>query len=178
MAEPRGQMPAAAGRGRLRASHADREQVIGMLKTAFVRGMLAKGEFDLRVGRTLASRTYADLAAVTADLPAGLTAAQPPPAGQPGETRGLRRNPVIMVATALYVGMWPVVFMMPWQDRYPHAGIGVIVMVTFFYVIMLLVGDRMMLDSWRAERSGGQQPRGPAPDAAGVIPRSRCQPSP
>ena len=62
----------AAGRGHLRASHADREQVIGTLKTAFVQGMLAKDEFDLRVGQTLASRTYADLAAVTADLPAGL----------------------------------------------------------------------------------------------------------
>jgi hypothetical protein len=38
---------AAAGdrsRGHLRASHADREQVIGVLKTAFVQGILAKGE--------------------------------------------------------------------------------------------------------------------------------------
>jgi hypothetical protein len=42
---------AAAGRrGGLRASHADREQVIGTLKAAFVQGMLAKDEFDLRVG--------------------------------------------------------------------------------------------------------------------------------
>ena len=38
----------AAGRGRLRVSHADREQVIDTLKAAFVRGMLAKDEFDLR----------------------------------------------------------------------------------------------------------------------------------
>ncbi len=35
----------------MRASHADREQVIGLLKTAFVQGRLAKDEFDLRVGR-------------------------------------------------------------------------------------------------------------------------------
>ena len=76
----------AAGRGHLRASHADREQVIGTLKTAFVQGMLAKDEFDLRVGQTLASRTYADLAAVTADLPAGLAAA-PPPRCCPGAGR-------------------------------------------------------------------------------------------
>ena len=66
---------AAGGCGRLRASHADREQVIGTLKAGFVQGRLAKDEFDLRVGQTFASRTYAELAAVTADLPAGLTAA-------------------------------------------------------------------------------------------------------
>ena len=46
----------AAGRGYLRVSHAEREQVIGTLKAAFVRGVLAKGEFDLRVSQALASR--------------------------------------------------------------------------------------------------------------------------
>jgi hypothetical protein len=66
-----------AGRGRLRASHADREHVIGVLKYAFVQGMLTKDEFDLRVGQTLASRTYAELTALTADIPAWLAEAQP-----------------------------------------------------------------------------------------------------
>ena len=61
-----------AGRGHLRASHADREQVVGTLKAAFVQGRLVKDEFDLRVGQALAPRTYAELAALTADLPAGL----------------------------------------------------------------------------------------------------------
>jgi len=56
------QVPAAVGRGHLRASHADREQVIGTLKVAFVQGMLAKDEFDLRVGQAFAARTYAELA--------------------------------------------------------------------------------------------------------------------
>ena len=74
-----------AGRGHLRASHADREQVVGILKAAFVQGMLAKDEFDLRVGQALASRTYADLAALTADLPAGLAAARPP---KPARAKG------------------------------------------------------------------------------------------
>jgi hypothetical protein len=61
----------------LRASHADREHVIGTLQAAFVQGRLGRDEFDLRVGQALASRTYADLAALTADLPAGLIAAEP-----------------------------------------------------------------------------------------------------
>ena len=64
------QDPAAAGRARLRAGHADREQVIEALKTAFVDGRLTKKELAARTGRALAARTYADLAALTADLPA------------------------------------------------------------------------------------------------------------
>ena len=41
---------AAAGRGHLLASHADREQVIDVLKAAFVQDRLTKDEFDARVG--------------------------------------------------------------------------------------------------------------------------------
>ena len=41
-----------------------------MLKSAFVQGRLTKGEFDLRVGQAFAARTYAELADVTADIPA------------------------------------------------------------------------------------------------------------
>ena len=69
---------AAAARGRLRASHGDREQTIDTLKAAFVQGRLTKDEFDARIDQTLASHTYADLAAVTADIPAGLAGARPP----------------------------------------------------------------------------------------------------
>ncbi len=69
----------------LRSSHADREQVIDVLKAAFVQGRLAKDELDLRLGRVLASRTYADLSALTADLPVRLTRAEPPePVRYPG----------------------------------------------------------------------------------------------
>src|SRR6266704_1006167 len=60
-------------RGQLRASHADRERVIAVLKAAFIQGRLTKDEFDSRVGRALGSRTCAELAALTADIPAGLT---------------------------------------------------------------------------------------------------------
>jgi hypothetical protein len=62
----------------MRASDADRERVIGVLKTAFVEGRLAKDELDLRVGQVLASRTYADLGALTADIPTGQVRAQSP----------------------------------------------------------------------------------------------------
>jgi hypothetical protein len=69
-----GTLAAAAG---LRAARADRERVIDLLKAAFVQGRLALDEFDARVGQALASRTYAELAAVTADIPAELIGALP-----------------------------------------------------------------------------------------------------
>ena len=65
------------GYGHMRASHADREQMIGMLKAAFAQGLLTKNEFDARVGRVLTSRTYADLAAVTTGLAAARPASKP-----------------------------------------------------------------------------------------------------
>jgi uncharacterized protein DUF1707 len=68
-------------RGDLRASHADREQVVRALKTAFVQGRLTEDELGARAGQVYASRTYAELAeitaAVTADIPAELTRARP-----------------------------------------------------------------------------------------------------
>jgi hypothetical protein len=56
-------------RSRLRASHADREQVIRQLKAAFVHGRLTKEEFDGRVDRAFTARTYAELTRLTDDLP-------------------------------------------------------------------------------------------------------------
>jgi hypothetical protein len=74
----RGEAPVTSqDRGRLRAAHADREQVIEVLKAAFVRGRLTKDEFDARVGQTFASRTYAELAVLTADIPAERPVAEP-----------------------------------------------------------------------------------------------------
>ena len=71
------------GHGGLRASDADRDQAVDALKAAFVQGRLAKAEFDARVGRALASRTYAELRAGTAGIPAPPTTAQPPGAPSP-----------------------------------------------------------------------------------------------
>ena len=69
--------------GRMRASRADREQGIDALKAAFVQGRLTKDELDERVARALVPQTYAELAALTDDLPAGLTSADPPQKGSP-----------------------------------------------------------------------------------------------
>jgi hypothetical protein len=97
----RSQDPAGAARGRLRAGHADREQVIRALKSAFVDGRLTKAEFAERTGRTLTARTYADLAALTADLPAELVTAAAAAAAVPAApTQGIRRPMAWAVAIA------------------------------------------------------------------------------
>ena len=53
------------------AASADRERAIGILRAAFAEGRLSQDELDDRVGRTYAARTYGELWALTADLPAG-----------------------------------------------------------------------------------------------------------
>jgi hypothetical protein len=68
MTGPQG--PAGQGRDRLRVGHADRERTIEVLKDAFVHGRLTRDELDARAGRAFSARTYADLAALTADIPA------------------------------------------------------------------------------------------------------------
>ena len=84
--------PMTAARGRLRASDADREQVIDTVKAAFVQGRLTKDELDLRAGQALTARTYAELVAATAAIPAIPAGPAGPAAAKPaGETR-LRRE--------------------------------------------------------------------------------------
>jgi hypothetical protein len=54
-----------------------REQVIATLKAALAQGRLAEDEHDERMALASATRSPAELAALTADLPAGLTARRP-----------------------------------------------------------------------------------------------------
>ena len=77
----------AMGRGRLRASDADREQVIDTLKAAFVQGWLTRDQFGVRAGQALVSRTYAELAAVTDGIPARVMGAAGPSALPVGRVR-------------------------------------------------------------------------------------------
>jgi len=160
----------ASGRGHLRASHADREQVIAALQTAFIQGRLTKDELDLRVGLTLGSRTYTDLAALTADLPAGLPAAQPPGLAVPARAQPPTNK-------ALLWGSWAIVlltvgFMLgTFPADYRVALLGVLPLL-----ITVPIAGTLTIDSWREKRSRGQLPQGPAPGAAGrASPRTDLQ---
>jgi hypothetical protein len=93
----------------MRASHTDRDQVVDVLKAAFVEDRLTKDEFDARVGAALASRTHADLAALTADLPAGPPAVRPPRTyvqARPRNTTVKTGTRVIAATTVLTGSVW------------------------------------------------------------------------
>ena len=159
------------GRGRLRASHADREQVVDVLKAAFVQDRLTKDEFDDRVGQALASRTYADLTALTADLPAEpataesataepATAAPPrhPAASRPRNATVRKGARVIAVTTAITAAAWAAVLF----TQAGGAAAGLLWSVTFMWLgIVFMVGSVMI----EARHKNG--PAGELPPAAG-----------
>jgi hypothetical protein len=53
----------------LRVGDADRDDVIIVLREAFAEGRLDQAEFEDRLGRAQIAKTYADLTALTVDLP-------------------------------------------------------------------------------------------------------------
>lgn len=61
----------------LRASHEDRDRVVEMLRVAAGDGRLTAEELDERLEFALTARTFGELTALTADLPAGGLAAVP-----------------------------------------------------------------------------------------------------
>jgi len=69
----------------MRAASADRERAVDVLKAGFAEGRLTQDEYNDRMGRAYAARTYGELTTLTADLPAGavpavwpVTVYQPP----------------------------------------------------------------------------------------------------
>ena len=150
------------GHVHLRASHADRERIVGVLKTAFVQGRLTKDEFDARLGQALSSRTNAELASLIFDLPADPASAQP-----------AREKPqialTVTVTTLLTAGLWAGVL-----AARPDSGAVAMLLFAFTFAwtgILLLTGS-VLLESRKQKRSGGQLMPPSGPDgAAGPAPR-------
>jgi hypothetical protein len=165
-------------RGRLRASHADRERVIGTLKDAFTHGLLAKDEFDHRVGQAFAARTYAELAVVTASVPAEPPVVREPvvrepvvrepvvrepvvrgptPARVQGEQPAVRPGAVAMVATALCGGVWAFTLIPHWpvnsENDPPHWLVALFFMTNIIYVFVMVIAVGFMIAEWREKRA-------------------------
>jgi len=92
-------------RGHLRASDADRERVIDTLKAAFVQGRLTIDELAMRTGLALASRTYGELTAITADIPAARSAPRPRP--RPAQLYDSRRPDKKTIAWGICMVLLP-----------------------------------------------------------------------
>jgi Domain of unknown function (DUF1707) len=146
--------------GRLRASRADREQVVEVLKAAFVEERLGRDEFELRVGRALGSRTYADLAALTVDLPAGLTRARPRrPARKPAVPKSVA---AVACASAVFaVGLGA-----------PSMGdggvvVGLVIGGAAGCVAAVLLTMLLLFHAWLEKHAGSQAPQGLPPGTGG-----------
>jgi len=149
-----GTASAARGHGRQRASHADREQVIEVLKTAFVQDRLTIDELDARAGRAFTARTYAELAALTADIPAeAATTAPPRLSARPTGKRA--RGSVTVVA--LLIALMSVAV----------TGGSLLERLAFVAMLLpltaLLFGGLLALHAWLEHRVARQLP--PAPSA-------------
>ena len=178
----RGEVPLATGRedvvaaamARLRASHADRERVIGVLKAAFVEGRLTKDEFDARAAQAFNARTYAQLAAVTTDIPAGLCGvqslrkparAQAEPSANTDVKTAVR---VIIGATLVAAPLWAVTI---FTSQFVSIISPPAVAVTWLALLIISVGATatvvvaslltvaLTLGSWHHRRQGGQPDR-------------------
>jgi hypothetical protein len=165
---------AAGPGGYLRASHADRDRVIDGLKAAFVQGRLDQDEFGHRVGQALAARTYADLAALTADLPAGGIAARPP--GPPRKRVNRSGVAVTVCLTVLAAVMLAALQAMP--DSKPFAIAMPFLVITLTLTVAAPTGWLLILHSWMEARAGRKATAGLPPGGGGPAPRRAPQASP
>jgi hypothetical protein len=141
----------------MRASHADREQVVEALKAAFVQGRLDSDEFGLRIGRALGSRTYADLAALTADLPARPVSAPTPEPGQPPRpARKSAKNKKAVVALGGATVALPGIFLLPSiPEGSPYAFPLLLLMLILYLAVP--TGWLVVLHAWIDRRAGQRQ---------------------
>jgi DUF1707 SHOCT-like domain len=155
---PGDEIAAAADRGHLRVSYTDREQAIDLLKAAFVQGRLTEGELDARVGQALAARTQAELATLSADLPAGLIA--DPPRRQPARARP--RPPVSKVAARAGLTIPPAALLAAaFLTSNEQVGELCFLVISWFVIAWVLAGTQM-LGKWYDKRSAGPLPPRPA----------------
>jgi hypothetical protein len=141
----------AEGTGHLRASHADRDQAVSVLKAAFVLGMLTKHEFDERIGQAIASRTHAELAALTVDIPAGRAVAKPLPEPQPAADKKALKAWACVTAT--FTAVAAVV-----AAATARSAIGLaeheLAVVIFVPVVAMVVGVLLLFHAWLDRRAG------------------------
>ena len=146
----------------MRASDADREQAIDVLKAAFVQGRLHKDELDARAGQAFASQTYAELAAVTADIPAAAAGVRPPPRCARPEADSSVSQVIFLctsaiVAAELFLAL--AIFAVPVY--------GTLDIAVLANLIGLPLAGGLMYDTWRASHSRERRPHGQGPRAEG-----------
>ena len=170
MAGPGDELAAAGGlgRGEFRAAHADREKVIGTLKAAFVQGMLSKDELDQRVAQAFGSRTYAELAPITADLHVEPAATRSSELARPGGAQPVLRPGVVMAAATAFCGsVWALTFLPPWplnsEGEPPRAILVLFLLTNLVYLCVLITAVVQGLINWCDKHFEERPSRRPVP---------------
>jgi hypothetical protein len=150
MTEPGNEMAAGAGDDYQLLIY--RERVTRTLRAALRQGRLTEDEYDERIGRASASRSRAELAALTADLPVGRTDApiRPPRAGD--AWIGVS---VIIAAASVVVAV-----LLTKPDNGGAFLAFIMAAVTLLVAPIVTVG--VLVDVRHQRRSGGQLPPPPA----------------
>lgn len=155
------------GHGYMRASSADRDRVIEVLKAAFVQGRLSQDELGARVGQTLTSRTYGELAAVTADIPAEAAAVRSAVTARPHA-----RTPVSRVRATLWAAC--VVVPVTLLALTFVTGSGKLAFPFIISVFMSYVtAGTLLAEAWERKQEQRRLRRGPTPGSSGRPSRRR-----
>jgi hypothetical protein len=160
---------AAGRRSRMRAGDADREQVIDALKAAFAQGRVAKGEFDERIGRAFAARTYADLTAVMADIPARPAEVPPPRPRTRPPARPSTKKVALSCAGAVLAAELVLFLLIITVPVYLTLDLAVLA-----NLMGLPLAGGFVLDRWRASRGRDQLPPPVRPDPRLTVSASMC----
>jgi hypothetical protein len=150
----------AAAHGHMRAAHADRERVVVALKAAFVQGRLEKDELDVRVGQAISARTYAELAALTADLPGGMAMARPARTPAQVVKKAACWSGVLLILAPAWIGIAVLIPFIP--------AFSAIFLAVMTVTAALGVFGYGIVDAVEARRSRGQLPSQPGRRGQGI----------
>ena len=100
----RASLAVVARRSALRASDSDREQIAERLRHATAEGRLLGEELEDRLGALFSARTYGELDALVADLPATTASQKRRRSGVPSWARGALALSVLLAALAVIAG--------------------------------------------------------------------------
>jgi Domain of unknown function (DUF1707) len=127
----------------MKASDADRDEVVAALSEHFQAGRLTTDELDDRAGRALSARTLGELDALTTDLPAGWQA-KPAPEASPqrprhGEFAVIAAVLAVLAVVALVAGV-----------RSDHHGLDIWVVVPIALIVVRRLSRRQIPGrTWR-----------------------------
>ena len=157
----------------LRASDADREQLVDVLKGAFAEGRLSQDEYTERMERAYTAKTYGELALLSTDLPAQMPPSYPA-YGSPGTNSLAVASLVFGVAEFFTAGLTaiPAVVLghrarrqirMTGEQGSGMATAGLILGWTAIGLFALLVAVAVLAAVAFTAHGGGPVPSGPGP---------------